>query len=224
MVAFVRQPLALAASAISAGVFAAAANTRHPQNVLRSGASRWSAANAQMRRMPQTGSGTTTDHRLSSRTGGCKWRNESTFAWAPRGNRAADGFSERHLQTPFSSQGILWHYRVGNCNDGWPTRTPLSTTATCQQEKTENWTEMDGHPTRTPGVFVGPRQSCFQTGESEGSKYLRNVWDTGDAPEGALSTKTARQVGATGIGSPGKIRTSNPSVHYRGFRCSGSTA
>src|SRR4051812_5949633 len=37
--------------------------------------------------------------------------------------------------------------RVGNCNDGRPTRNPLSTTATCQLEKTENWTEMDGRPT-----------------------------------------------------------------------------
>jgi tRNA(fMet)-specific endonuclease VapC len=59
-------------------------------------------------------------------------------------------FSGRHFLMPFSSRDIVWRKRVGNSNHGRPSRNPLSTTATCQQEKSANWTETDGPPTRTP--------------------------------------------------------------------------
>lgn len=45
------------------------------------------------------------------------------------------------------------------------------------------------------GVFVGPRQSRFQTGESDGAKYLRNVWDIGDGREGCRQQKRGGKLG-----------------------------
>jgi hypothetical protein len=97
--------------------------------------------------------------------------------------------------------------RVGNRNHGRPTRNPLSTTATCQQEKTENWTGKHWPPTRTLGVRVGPRQSRFQTGENCGAKYLRNVWDNADGRKGCCQRKRRGNLGLAGNGSPAWIRT-----------------
>jgi hypothetical protein len=96
--------------------------------------------------------------------------------------------------------------RVGNCNHGPPTRTPLSTTATCQQEKTENWTEKHWPPTRTLGVRVGARQSRFQTGENYGAKYLRNVWDNADGRKGCSQRKRRGNLVTTRYGSPSWTR------------------
>jgi hypothetical protein len=106
--------------------------------------------------------------------------------------------------------------RVGNCNHGPPTRTPLSTTAICQQEKTENWTENHWPPTRTLGVSVGPRQSRFQTGENHGAKYLRNVWDNADGRERCCQRKRRGNLGLEGAGSPAWVRTT---IHGSKGRC-----
>ncbi len=106
--------------------------------------------------------------------------------------------------------------RVGNRNHGRPTRTPLSTTATCQQEKTENWTEKHWPPTRTLGVRVGPRQWRFQTGENHGTKYSRNVWDNADGRKGCCQRKRRGNLGLEGSGSPTWIRTT---IHGSKGRC-----
>src|ERR1035441_3723392 len=107
-------------------------------------------------------------------------------------------------------------HRVGNPNLGPPTRPPLSTTATCQQEKTENWTDKHWPPTRTLGVRVGARQSRFQTGENYDAKYSRNVWNNADGRKGCCQRKRHGNLVTTRYGSPARIRTS---IHGSKGRC-----
>ena len=89
-----------------------------------------------------------------------------------------------------------------NRQQGPPTRTPLSTSRTCQPERTEILRPNPWPPTRTMGVRVGPRRSTSQNGDRGRTKYLRNVWDMGEAQMRSCQAKPLCWLDLRDVGSP----------------------
>ncbi len=99
---------------------------------------------------------------------------------------------------------------------GPPTRTPLSTSRTCQPERTEILRPNPWPPTRNLGVCVGPRRCTCQNGDCGGNKYLRNVWDMGEAQMRSCQAKPPCWLDLRDGGSPAWIRTT---IHGSKGRC-----
>ncbi len=79
---------------------------------------------------------------------------------------------------------------------------PLSTSRSCQPERTEIWRPNPWPLTRTLGVRAGPRRSVSQNGDSRRNKYLRNVWDMGAAQMRSCQAKPLCWLDLRDVGSP----------------------